>query len=331
MDTTDTVTPRMLREIDNSPIAWTNDALAPDAGVVKVSDACRDELLATAALLDANPLPLLSLRPDDFEMPACREMMARVRDTLRTGIGFVIIDRLPIDAMDRETATKLYWLLGNMVDQAVAQKWDGLMAYGVQDTGKKNTPGNGVRSSVTNSGQDYHTDNAFNTPPDYVALFCLQTSMKGGISGIVSFQTAHNKLLERSPELLERLYKPFCMDRQAEYAPDDPNGYSRVPVFTYDGERLFTRFSDWLIKAGQVVAGEELDDLGRKALDALIGVINEPGMGREFEFSPGQIQILDNRRIGHRRTAFEDWPEPERRRHLVRLWFRQAGRPFYHG
>jgi len=331
MDTVDTVAPRMLRHIDRSPIAWTNDALAPDAGVVRVSAACRGELLATAKLLVDNPLPQLSLRPRDFEMPACRAMMDEVREILRDGIGFVLIDRLPVDAVDRETAIKLYWLLGNMVDQAVAQKWDGLMSYDVRDTGRKNTPGSGVRSSITNAGQDYHTDNAFNTPPDYVALFCLQEAMKGGVSGIVSFQTAHNRLLERRPDLLERLYQPFCFDRQAEHAPNDPQRFSWVPVFSYDGERIVTRFSDWLIKAGYVVAGEEMDDLGQQALDAMTAVINEPGMGREFHFEPGQIQILDNRRIGHRRTAFEDWPEPEKRRHLVRLWFRHEGRPFYHG
>ena len=30
-------------------------------------------------------------------------------------------------------------------------------------------------------------------------------------------------------------------------------------------------------------------------------------------------------------AAFEDHPEPERRRRLVRLWLRNSGRPFYNG
>ena len=54
-------------------------------------------------------------------------------------------------------------------------------------------------------------------------------------------------------------------------------------------------------------------------------------MRHDFDFQAGQIQIVDNRCIGHRRTGFEDWPEPERRRHLVRLWVRNQGRPFYAG
>ena len=44
-----------------------------------------------------------------------------------------------------------------------------------------------------------------------------------------------------------------------------------------------------------------------------------------------RLQLIDNRALGHKRTAFRDWPEPERRRHLVRLWLRDRGRPFYNG
>ena len=39
-----------------------------------------------------------------------------------------------------------------------------------------------------------------------------------------------------------------------------------------------------------------------------------------FLVEPGQIYFLNNRWILHNRTAFEDDPEPGRRRHLVRLW-----------
>ena len=48
-------------------------------------------------------------------------------------------------------------------------------------------------------------------------------------------------------------------------------------------------------------------------------------------FDPGQIQIVNNRRLAHRRTAFVDWPEPDRRRHLIRIWLRDHGRSFYLG
>jgi alpha-ketoglutarate-dependent taurine dioxygenase len=50
-----------------------------------------------------------------------------------------------------------------------------------------------------------------------------------------------------------------------------------------------------------------------------------PGLGKTFAFQPGQIQVINNRRIGHRRTPFRDASEPEKRRHLIRLWLRDEG------
>ena len=36
-------------------------------------------------------------------------------------------------------------------------------------------------------------------------------------------------------------------------------------------------------------------------------------------FQRGDIQLLNNHLIVHSRTDYEDWPEPERRRHLLRM------------
>jgi hypothetical protein len=43
------------------------------------------------------------------------------------------------------------------------------------------------------------------------------------------------------------------------------------------------------------------------------------------------MQFVDNRALGHSRTAFVDYPDPERKRHLVRLWMRDRGRRAYPG
>jgi hypothetical protein len=54
----------------------------------------------------------------------------------------------------------------------------------------------------------------------------------------------------------------------------------------------------------------------------------EPGMAIEMDFRPGDIQWLSNYAALHSRTEFFDYPEPQRRRHLLRLWeSRDAGRP----
>jgi alpha-ketoglutarate-dependent taurine dioxygenase len=203
------------------------------------------------------------------------------------------------------------------------------MIYDVRDLGRP--PGNGVRPDITNAEQSFHTDNSYNLcPPEYVALLCLHPAMEGGISSIVSFATAHNEMLARHPALLRRLYAPFLFDRQREHAPGDAM-VLRHPLFEYDGERLTARLSRYQVRNGQALAGTALDPEGEAALEALDRIMQTPAINREFFFERGQIQIIDNRRLGHRRTGFRDFAEAERKRHLVRLWLRDRGRRFYNG
>ena len=42
-------------------------------------------------------------------------------------------------------------------------------------------------------------------------------------------------------------------------------------------------------------------------------------------FMPGDIQFLHNHTILHARSAYEDWLEQERKRHLLRLWLAPPG------
>jgi len=323
------MTTEILDRAIEGPIAWTRDSLTDEDGTFRLTPACLAEIREVAALLRDNPLPVLALRPSDVSMPACEALMAEARRELADGVGFVLIDRLPVDGLGRDGATAIYWLLCSMVARPVAQKWDGRMVYDVRDTGKK--PGNGVRPDITNVEQNFHTDNSYNLcPPDYVALLCLQTAKDGGISRIVSFASAHNEMRRRHPELVARLYRPYWFDRQREHAPDDVKVVSH-PLFEADGERLLARLSRFQVVNGYKLAGETVDPEGVAALETLEAIMNEPAFSKEFFFEPGQIQIVDNRRCGHKRTEFHDHPEPERKRHLVRLWLRGWGRPFYNG
>jgi hypothetical protein len=48
-------------------------------------------------------------------------------------------------------------------------------------------------------------------------------------------------------------------------------------------------------------------------------------MAIEMDFRPGDIQWLSNYAALHARTGFSDFPEPQRRRHLLRLWLSRTG------
>ncbi|MBN9428242.1 MAG: TauD/TfdA family dioxygenase [Burkholderiales bacterium] len=310
-------------------IVWDRDSLAPDSGVIRVDERCQREIDAMVDVLRHNRLPLELLSPDEFELPACRALMRRAKAELEEGVGFVIIDRIASERYSVDENRQLYWVLAQLIERPVAQDSQGRMVYSVQDEGKP--VGNGVRPVLTAVGQPFHTDNNFNLcPPDYVALYCLRTAMQGGINSIVSFYRVYNELLEREPGLLERLHQPFLFDRQREHTEGDPMVLSH-PAFESDGERLLCRFSIKQVSNGYLLAGRKPDALGERALATLESIMREPEFQREFFFEPGQIQIVDNRRCGHRRTAFTDFPEPERRRLLLRLWLRGQGRRFYNG
>jgi len=321
---------RVLDRILDEPTVWTEATDLPDNGTVKISKACRSEIEQTLDLLRANPLPMIALKPDDFHLPACRSMMASVRETLDTGIGFAILDRLPIETMTKDEAKSLYWLLLSMVGRCVGQSWAGDMMFDVTDSGNSAGPGTGVRGAQTANRQRYHTDNSYNLSPEYVSLLCLEIAKEGGVSGIISFYTVHNILLEEYSDLLPRFYEPFPFERHRQHAPNDAL-INHKPLFEYDNETLKVCLGVSRIRAGYDLLGEEMDSRTSAALDALDEVLERPGMGKSFTFAPGQIQILNNRKIAHRRTSYTDWPEPERKRHLARLWLRNNGRRFYMG
>ena len=57
-----------------------------------------------------------------------------------------------------------------------------------------------------------------------------------------------------------------------------------------------------------------------EALDLFDALANDPALHFQMGFQQGDIQLVHNHTLLHDRTAFEDWPDLERRRHLLRLW-----------
>src|SRR5271167_2475940 len=317
------------RPIDG-PSVWRRRDILPEDWRVELTPACIDEIRRTVDELRAYPLPTIVLGADDFAMPGCREAMARVRGILASGVRFAIVDRLPLSAMDADEATAIYWLLSSMIARPVAQKLDGTLIYDVLDTGQQALPGSGVRPDKTNIEIRFHNDNAYNdTPPDYVGLLCLRQAMSGGHSRVISFHTAHNALQARFPQRLARLYESFWFDRQREFHAGES------PIFAasaFDGgAEVKARFSVHQINSGYALRGEPLDEAGDAALSAMLEIFEDEALSVDFDLEPGQLQFVDNRALGHSRTAFVDYPEPQARRHLVRLWLRDGGRRAYPG
>jgi hypothetical protein len=314
----------------DGPSAWRRGDLRTEDYRIDLSGAALDEIRRAADELREFPLPTILRRPEGFDMAACREAMAEVRDILDRGVRFAIVDRLPLDEIGSDAVTAIYWLLSSMVARPVAQSLDGKLIYDVLDTGRAALPGSGVRPDQTNIELKFHTDNSYNTtPPEIVVLLCLRQAQRGGHSRVASFHTLYNALLARRPECLARLCLPFWFDRQREFHPGETPVFA-APVLTA-GNELQARFSAHQIRGGYALQGEALDDEAAAAMTALLDLFDDETLSADFELEPGQLQFVDNRVLGHARTEFADFPEPNRRRHLVRLWLRDHGRRAYPG
>ncbi|OLC72391.1 MAG: hypothetical protein AUH78_16155 [Gemmatimonadetes bacterium 13_1_40CM_4_69_8] len=318
----------MLTEDIRDSRAWQRQSVSPGDWLVSLPQRCVEELDTVARQVRRDPLPAVLLSPEQFSLAACGELMGRVREKLRAGIGLAVLDRVPVERYTPEENRALAWLLGSLLGRLVAQKWDGTMLYDVRDTGKALEYG--VRRSVTNLDLTFHTDAPWlDLPPELVGLYCINPAREGGVSRFVSLCSAHNELARRHRDLLPRLYRPFPWDRQAEHAPDDGKT-ARRPVFRYDGRSLMACFNEKLIATGADLAGDPLDGEGLEALEAMRAIVDSPELSVEFTIERGQVQFINNRQFAHSRTDFKDAPEPHLKRHLIRLWTREEGRRSFH-
>ena len=111
--------------------------MAPDAGHFRVLTEVKAELSDAVAELATNPLPLVALKPDHIDIPATRTYMAKVKKTLTDGVGFALINHMPIEPVGDDGAQALFWLMGSTIEWPGAQKWMGNMIYDVTDTGRQ--------------------------------------------------------------------------------------------------------------------------------------------------------------------------------------------------
>jgi alpha-ketoglutarate-dependent taurine dioxygenase len=315
--------PQMLHEQITDERAWKRETLSPEDWLVPFSQACVAELDAVVQFLRQYPQPVAHLMPAAFDLTACAQVMAQVRAQLHCHVGVAVVDRVPVERYSVMENCAIGWLLASLLGQVVAQKWDGTLLYDVKDSGKP--LGHGVRRSVTNLEQPFHTDGGWLwMPPSAIGLFCLQPAQQGGLSRLVSLCTVHNELRRWRPDLLARLYRPFWWDRQAEHAPDDVC-VSRHPVYQYDGHTLMARYYEDYMYNGSRLAGEGLDTAGTAALAAMRAILDAPENWVEFRVEQGQLQYINNRQFAHARTAFGDTPGVRSQRHMLRLWNRAEG------
>lgn len=265
-------------------------------------------------------LPVTEIPRQGVSLTHGGECLQPVLDALRSGRGFAIVNRVPVNGYAPDEAQSMYWMTGECLGAPMVQNIEGTLLYDVRDTGKNVTQG--ARFSVTNAESTFHNDNAFGTPlPDIVGLLCLRTAKSGGQSQLISGYALHNELMENHPDVLETLYQRFYFDRRGQFRSGD-SPTSHFPVFQWSEGELTLRYLYYYIQVGHERAGEPLTVEQRVALEVVEALLRRAEFRVEFSLQPGQMLFTNNRWILHNRTAFEDDADPDRRRHYVRLWLR---------
>jgi len=278
-------------------------------------------LLDLARTLASGPVPLVETRFADSDRLAWSGGFAPVADALEHGRGFAIVHGPSEESLSLEIQLALYWAVGQILGEPVAQNVDGARLYDVRDTGQSLSQG--ARFSVTNYESTFHTDASFeDAVVDYVGLLCLQTAKSGGRSQLVSGYSAAAELALADPAAIEVLTRPFHVDRRGGVRPGE-TPTAQWPVLARRGNEIVYRYLRTWIEAGHVKAGVPLTNDQVRALDALDGTLARGDLRVEFMLGPGDMLLINNRWILHNRTAFEDHAAPALRRHYVRLWLRR--------
>lgn len=280
------------------------------------------EIEDAVAVVIRSGTPIADIGRDGFPLPRLGPVLCELQRDVLHGRGFVVLTGLPVGRYPIEQTAIAYWGIGAYFGHAVPQNASGHVLGHVKDIG--HDPDNPLhRLYATRARHRYHTDSC-----DIVGLLCLRPARHGGSSSIVSSVTIHNEMLERRPDLVRVLAEPFCVDRKGEI-PEGKQPYYRMPIFNYHAGYLTVIYArDFIEGAQRFASAPRLTPRQIEAMDLLDSLAADEDLRLDMDLEPGDMQFLHNHQILHARTAYEDYPEPERKRHLLRLWLSPPnGRP----
>ena len=260
----------------------------------------------------------------DFTLEALAPPVASWLDGLERGLGFVLVRGLPVARWTREEAAAAYWLIGRHLGDPVPQNAAGDLLVDVRDSGVSSADHN-TRLYRTRAELAFHTDGA-----DIIGLLCLRAARAGGVSRICSSVHVYNEIVRRRPDLAPLLLESYHHHAHGQFGASGPPTF-RYPIVTLTDATFRMFLLPWYIRN----AADDFPDMARlspqqrELLELLETIPLEAGVALDMSFQPGDMQFLKNSVILHARTEYEDFDEPEAKRHLLRLWL--AARHFKDG
>jgi Taurine catabolism dioxygenase TauD, TfdA family len=297
------------------PSAWYGPEIADRAEWIEhLSAAELAEIELASRRLAAREVDWQTLGRDDFALPALQQRLSRILDEVLAGRGFALLRGLPVESWGRRLSAIALLGLGLHWGNLRSQNRHGHLLGHVRDAGLSSQDPN-VRVYLTKERQNYHTDSC-----DVVGLLCLHPARSGGLSSLVSSVTMFNEMRKRRPDLARVLFDRIETDRRGE-VPEGQKPFFCIPVFSWYTGLLSTIYNRTYIESARrfpEVPPLEAEQV--EALNLFESLANDPALHFGMELQAGDVQLVHNHTLLHDRTAFEDWPEPERKRHLLRLW-----------
>lgn len=277
------------------------------------------ELERAAEPLISDSFNIGAMTQAQFILPKLDQKIALLRNELILGRGFSVLRGLPVENYSEREVATIFYGIGLHLGLARSQNAAGHVLGHVRNLGGSSNDPN-VRIYQTTERQTFHTDSA-----DVVGLICLQPGKSGGLSQLVSAQTIYNEILDNRPDLLKSLLDPIATDRRGE-VPDGLLPYLLIPVFSWF-EGFLTPFyqRQYIDSAQRFEDAPRLTEKHTEALNYFDDLANQPDLNLSMQLEKGDMQFVYNHALLHDRTAFEDWHEFERKRHLLRLWLSIPG------
>lgn len=318
---TSRVGPQLPRSAITGPAAWIGTDMAADpqfwlrhltaAEIADLENAARSFLA-----LGRN---VGEMTADTFPLGSFSHHLQELRQKLLHGVGVEVIRGLPIAGYSREFAAAIFCGIGAHLGSARSQNAEGHILGHVRDTGASSMDPN-TRIYQTAERQGFHTDSA-----DVVGLLCLRPAREGGRSLLVSALSIFNRMREERPDLVARLFDPIATDRRGEI-PDGARPFMEIPPLNWHEGHLTVFYQRKYIDSAQRFEGAmRLTPAHLEALDMFDALANDPELHFGMQLETGDMQFVYNHSHLHDRTAFVDWPDPARRRHLLRLWLSIPG------
>jgi hypothetical protein len=311
----------MSYEHASASFAWKASSFEDPADyLVELTSDDRGELLASLDNLSRRGrlAPVHALAKADFGFGGLGSKLDRAYDEVRSGKGFVVLRGLPLQGLSLEQFTACAWGVGTHFGRALSQNAQGELVTSVIDaSGEDATP----RMYRSNLELRPHSDITA-----MISLACWHKSASGGASIIVSGVTVHDEIRARSPALLEPLYRGYHYHRLGEGSADEETSTPyRTPVFANRNGQISCRYQRAGIAAGMRERNVPLDEHDLEALNLFDQVASAPENRLAFFLERGDMIVINNYTVMHARTRFTNFPEPERQRRLVRLWFDAEG------